>query len=123
MVGKNGIENGVPSLGTVPEVGLAYARKLREVRLQEAIFEQLTKQYEISKLNDSRDTSTIQVLDQAVVPEVRTKPKRTVIVLLSTVVAFFASIGLAHALEYYERMPEEQRKVLIDLKRQALALK
>lgn len=123
MVAASGDGDGVPALGRVPEVGLAYARKLREVRLQEAIFEQLTKQYEVAKLSDARDTSSLQVLDAAVVPEVRSKPKRGIIVILSTLAALAVSVLLAYALEFYETMPDEQRGHLLDLKRDMLSFR
>ncbi|XLM21261.1 hypothetical protein MKD33_03615, partial [Chromobacterium piscinae] len=57
-------------------------RKLRELKYQETIFELLSKQYEMAKIDEAKDSSLIQVLDTAVPPELKSKPKRSLIVML-----------------------------------------
>jgi len=112
---------GIPSIGNVPGVGLEYARRLRDMKVQEAIFEQLTKQYELAKLNEAKDSSAIQVLDSAVVPFQKSKPRRSLLVMVATVAAFFCSIFLAFILEYLAKLPESDRLLLADMKRQLLS--
>lgn len=90
---------GIPSIGAVPGVGLEYARRMMDMKVQEAIFEQLTKQYEVVKLNEAKDSSSIQVLDSAVPPDQKSKPKRAMMVMHATVSAFFGSIFLAIILD------------------------
>ena len=99
----------IPSVGNVPGLGLEYARRLRELKTQEAIFEQLKKQYELAKYNEAKDSSTVQVLDEAVVPTKKSKPKRSLIVILSTVTAFFLSIFIVFIQEYFDKMSEDDR--------------
>jgi uncharacterized protein involved in exopolysaccharide biosynthesis len=82
---------------------------MRELKIQEAIFEQLTKQYEMAKLNEAKDSSSLQVLDDAVLPTKKSKPKRSLIVILSTVTAFFIGIFMAFIREYAEKLPEEDK--------------
>jgi tyrosine-protein kinase Etk/Wzc len=122
MAGKGG-GDGVPSLGDVPQLGLEYSRKMRDLKTQETLFEQLTKQYEMAKLNEAKDSSSLQVLDTAVPPEEKVRPHRSTVVMLATLIAFLSSVVLAFALEYLERMPDENRKVLENLKAQALSLR
>ncbi|ABQ26418.1 GumC family protein [Geotalea uraniireducens] len=105
----NGAGDVIPSVGNVPNLGLEYARKLRELKTQEAIFEQLKKQYEVAKISEAKDSSSIQVLDEAVVPMKKSKPKRSLIVILATVTAFFVSIFTAFVLEYFDKMSDEDR--------------
>ncbi|WP_281874043.1 GumC family protein [Geobacter hydrogenophilus] len=97
------------SAGTMPSLGLEYVRLMREVKTQEAIFEQLTKQYEVAKLGEAKDSSSIQVLDEAVAPQNKSKPKRSLIVILSTVTAFFLGIFIAFIQEYAQKMSDEDR--------------
>jgi len=52
----------------------------------------LAKQYELAKIDEAKDATIIQVLDEAIEPDRKSKPKRTQIVLLSTIVALLASI-------------------------------
>lgn len=99
----------IPNVGKVPSLGLEYARRLREVKIQEAIFEQLAKQFEAAKLMEAKDSSSLQILDEAVVPINKSKPKRSLIVILSTVTAFFVGIFGAFLLEYAEKMSPDDR--------------
>jgi len=66
--------------GKIPEAGLDYLRKLREVKYQEAIFELLARQYESAKLDEARQGAVIQVVDPAVVPDKETSPLRAAII-------------------------------------------
>jgi tyrosine-protein kinase Etk/Wzc len=64
----------------VPSLSLKLARLIREVKIQEGVFELLTQQYEQYKIQETKDTPTIQVLDRAVPPEKRARPKRALVV-------------------------------------------
>jgi uncharacterized protein involved in exopolysaccharide biosynthesis len=123
LAGSSGGQEGIPSIGNVPGLGLEYARRMRELKTQEAILEQLTKQYELAKLSEAKDSSSLQVLDEAVVPINKSKPKRSMIVILATVTAFFLSLFLVFVLEYCEKMSDEDRKMLKNIKKHALAFK
>ncbi len=67
---------------SLPEVGVEYVRRLRDVKYNETLFEMLAKQYELAKIDEAKDSSLIQVLDKAVPAERKTKPKRALITLL-----------------------------------------
>ena len=84
------------SSGRVPEMGTEYLRKLRQLKYNETLYELLSKQYELAKLDEARDAVVIQVIDPAVPPERKSRPKRASIILLATVTTFFLSglIGL-----------------------------
>lgn len=91
----------------VPELAVQYTRLLRESKIQEALFELLTEQYEIAKISEARDTSTIQVLDEANVPDRKSKPKRSLIVILATFIVGLLSILFAFIRELIHRVAEE----------------
>jgi uncharacterized protein involved in exopolysaccharide biosynthesis len=76
----------------VPEVGTEYLRKLRQLKYNETLYELLVKQYELAKLDEARDAVVIQVIDRAVPPERKFRPKRATIVSLATVAALFLSV-------------------------------
>ena len=81
--------------GKLPETGLEFLRKTREFKYQETLFELLSKQFEIAKIDEAKDASLIQVVDKALMPEKKSKPKRALIVILATMMAFFIGILLA----------------------------
>lgn len=86
------VETGTINYRKAPSAALEYIRKVRDVKYYEAINELLGKQYEMAKLDESRQSSLIQVLDKAEVPEKRSKPKRSQLVLLSVIAGFIVSL-------------------------------
>lgn len=83
----------------VPAMGTEYLRKLRELKYNETLYELLVKQYELAKLDEARDAAVIQVIDRAVPPERKFRPKRSVIVTISTFLGFIMSAAGVLALE------------------------
>jgi uncharacterized protein involved in exopolysaccharide biosynthesis len=84
----------------LPEVSLEYARLYRDLKIQEAIFELLTQQYEHARIMEVKDTPTVQFLDEARVPEKKSWPRRSLIVIFAFFLSLFASILLVFSLEY-----------------------
>jgi uncharacterized protein involved in exopolysaccharide biosynthesis len=93
-----------PTPGSVPEAGLEYVRKYREVKYNEAIFDILARQYEVAKIDESKGASIIQVMDPAILPERKSKPVRTLIILLATLVGMLAGILWALGFEFRGRL-------------------
>jgi tyrosine-protein kinase Etk/Wzc len=94
----------------VPTVGLQLARLTREVKIQEAIFELLTTQYEQAKIQEAKDTPTVQVLDRAKPPEIKSRPVRRRIALLGGVLSIFLSFIFIGGIEYLHRLREWRRE-------------
>ena len=90
------------TLKDAPTVGLGYARLKRDVLIQQKVFELLTQQYELAKIEEAKDDITFQVIDQAVPPEKKIKPKRALNVILAGVVSLFLGVFLVFFLEYIE---------------------
>jgi tyrosine-protein kinase Etk/Wzc len=78
--------------GKVPEAGLEYVRKLRDVKYYETIFEILARQFELAKLDEAKQGALIQVVDTAIPPDKRSFPKRGLVVIAATFVGFFVGI-------------------------------
>ncbi len=67
-----------------------YVNKFREFKYHETLFELFAKQYEMARIDESREGAVIQVLDPAVPPELKAKPKKALIAMLSTLATGFA---------------------------------
>lgn len=78
--------------GKVPEAGLEYLRKFRDVKYYETIFEILARQFEAAKIDEAREGALIQVIDPAVPPDRRSFPRRGILVSVTTGVGFFVAI-------------------------------
>jgi uncharacterized protein involved in exopolysaccharide biosynthesis len=96
---------------------MEYIRLLREVKIQETIFEQLSKQYELAKINENKDSSSVQVIDEAVPPTRKSGPKRSMIVLLSTAIAFFGSLVIIFVQEYFSKLSPEDSETIREIRR------
>jgi tyrosine-protein kinase Etk/Wzc len=100
--------------GKIPEAGMNYLRKLREVKYQEMIFELLAKQFELAKLDEAREGAIIQVVDPAVLPDRKSFPKISLIVPAVTFVwGLLATLGILF-LEGVRRAgqrPEDHRRL------------
>jgi len=84
----------------MPALSIQYARLLRDAKVQETLYEFLVQQYEMSRLQEAKDSSTIQVLDIAKTPEKKSKPKKALLILGAAAAAAFLSVILAFVLEY-----------------------
>ena len=99
----------LPSMGSVPSIGQKYVRLMREFKIQETLVELLTKQYEMAKLTEAKDVSPIQVIHYAKVPEKKSRPHRTIIVLISAIAAFSIAAYGTFVFYYVSRLPEENK--------------
>jgi tyrosine-protein kinase Etk/Wzc len=77
--------------GNLPQAEVDYLRALRDVKYYETVSDLIGNQFELAKLDEARQGAILQVADVAVPPDKRSSPKRTLTVLLATVIAFFAS--------------------------------
>jgi tyrosine-protein kinase Etk/Wzc len=106
-------------LDRYPALTVAYLRAFREVKVQETLYELLTEQYERYRIQENRDTPTVQVLDTAVPATMKAKPIRWLICLTATGLGFFGSLLLASSLEAATRMRREDPQRFAALQRLA----
>jgi len=90
-------------IARIPSLGIEYLRKEREFRFQEAIYKFLMESYSNTRLEEAKESATIQVIDRAVVPENVYKPKRILVSVIATGVAFFLAIFMVFAMGSLEK--------------------
>lgn len=77
---------------TPTSAGLENLRRFRDMKFLERLSELLTQQFEAAKIDEAKDISIVQVLDKAVEPERKSKPKRALITILTALVAGFLAV-------------------------------
>lgn len=92
--------------GRIPEAGLEYVRRVRDVKYAETIFELMSKQFEIAKLDEAKDSSIIQALDVAIVPDKKSKPNRGVIVVSTILFVGILTMFWILASEFLRKIKE-----------------
>ena len=66
-----------------------YVSRFREYKYQETLFDLMARQFEIAKIDESREGAIIQIIDPAEAPERKSKPKKALITLIATLAAGF----------------------------------
>ena len=89
--GKPGSAVDMP-VGKLPEAAIDNVRARRELKVQETLLESMIRQYEIAKLDEAKEGSSLQVVDAALPPDRKSKPSGVIVVLTSTLLAFLASV-------------------------------
>jgi len=85
----------LPTLEEIPELALQLLRYKRTVEIETTVYTMLLKEYEKTRIEEARDTPTVQVMDRAAVPNMRSRPKRKMLVIIGAMVGLGWSSFLA----------------------------
>jgi uncharacterized protein involved in exopolysaccharide biosynthesis len=77
-----------PSIRKLPLLGVTYADLYRRTKIQDAVLETLTKEYEMAKVQEAKELPTVKVLDTANIPERKSFPPRLLIMFFGTLFCF-----------------------------------
>ncbi len=104
----------------VPDLGMEYLRRYRDVEIQYKILQFITPLYEQAKVEEKRQTPSVIVLDRAAPAERKAKPKATLWGIIGLVGSFLISILVIFGMELNKRMkqhdPDRYGRILDDLK-------
>ncbi|MDH7499122.1 MAG: Wzz/FepE/Etk N-terminal domain-containing protein [candidate division NC10 bacterium] len=92
------------SLAAAPQLALSFERYKRDVEFYGKMLEVLLPQYEMAKIEEAKEEISFQVIDKAVPPMLKFKPKTILNTLLAGLSSLFLGIFLAFFLQYVERM-------------------
>jgi uncharacterized protein involved in exopolysaccharide biosynthesis len=109
------VSNGMPypTIRNLPLLGAKYADYYRRAKIQETVFQLLTEQSELAKVEEAKETPSVKVLDPAQVPEKKSGPVRGMIMLLGSFLAFWAGVvWVVGARQWGGTDPDDPRKVL-----------
>src|SRR5882757_742845 len=102
-----------PTIKSLPLLGAKYADFYRRAKIQETVFELLTEQYELAKVQEAKETPSVKILDPAAVPEKKSFPPRLVIMFLGTFfVMGFSLVWVLGSTRWKEVDPQDPRKRL-----------
>ncbi|NCD10540.1 MAG: hypothetical protein EOL98_14220 [Negativicutes bacterium] len=101
-------------INNITESSLKFAALFREYKFRENLMAILLKQYETAKIREAQDPVVIQLLSPPTFPEIRSKPERTKIVILATILGAFLAVFTAfirHFLSLSAKDPEVASKI------------
>lgn len=101
-----------PSIRKLPLLGVQYADLYRRTRIQEAVLETLTKEYELAKVQEAKEIPTVKVLDVANVPDKKSFPPRLLVIFLGTTLAIAGAITWVYGSTLWQEADsQDPRKV------------
>src|SRR5262249_50215499 len=101
-----------PSIRKLPVLGVTYADLYMKSRMQATIFELLTQQYELARVQEAKEIPSVKVLDTAAVPTEKSFPPRLLITLLGTMAGLgVAVVWVLWSRKWEEAEPDDPRKI------------
>ncbi len=102
-----------PPLRQLPRLAVPYADLYRQVRVQETVYELLTQQYELARIEEAKNVPVVSVIDPPGVPEKKSFPHRLLLTLVLTFLAFAAASALILMRDHWSKFdPRDPRKLL-----------
>jgi uncharacterized protein involved in exopolysaccharide biosynthesis len=103
-----------PSLRQLPLLGATYLGLFRRVKIEETVYQLLTQQYELAKVQEAKEIPVARVLDRAEVPLRKWGPHRLVLTIIGAMVGLlFGSLFVVGRDRWKEWDPSEPRKIFI----------
>jgi capsule polysaccharide export protein KpsE/RkpR len=102
-----------PSIRKLPLLGVGYADLFRNTKVEETLFEVLTREYELAKVQEAKETPSVKVLDPPDIPQKRSFPPRLVIIILGTAFSLVGGVFFVFGRKSWDGMEEgDTRKAL-----------
>jgi uncharacterized protein involved in exopolysaccharide biosynthesis len=102
-----------PSIRSLPLLGAQYSDYYRRAKIHETVFELLTQQYELAKVQEAKETPSVKILDPATVPEKKSFPPRLLIIFLGTALALLTFVvWVLGSNQWLQMDPTDPRKLL-----------
>jgi uncharacterized protein involved in exopolysaccharide biosynthesis len=96
--------------GKVTQAGLDYERALRDVKYREAMYELLTRQYEIARVDEARQGAILQIVDPAMVPDRPSSQYRMWIVVAGLLLSLPLAVLMIAAFELFSNLSSSHRR-------------
>lgn len=102
-----------PSLRQLPLLGVQYADLLRSTKVEEAVFEALTQEDELAKVEEAKETPNVRVLDPPEVPQKKSSPPRFLIIAVGPILGLcFAAAFVLGSSAWGTVSPDDPRKII-----------
>ena len=101
-----------PTIRSLPLLGAKYSDYYRRAKIQETVFELLTEQYELAKVQEAKETPSVKILDPAAIPERKSFPPRLLLMSLGTFLAAAMSVlWVLGSNQWQQADPSDPRKI------------
>jgi uncharacterized protein involved in exopolysaccharide biosynthesis len=113
--GDPGSDEMYPSIRKLPLLGVQWADLYREAKIQSTVYELLTAQYEMAKIQEAKEVASVQSFDAGEVPERRSGPPRLLIMTIGAIFSLAIGAGWILGLAAWQRVnPDDPRKQFVE---------
>ena len=91
-----------------PQLVVEEDRRRRQVQIRQELYLTLKREYETARIEEVNDTPVITVVDPAVPPQEKSKPRRRLLVVLMIVLGGIVGVVCAFGAEHVERAQREE---------------
>ncbi len=103
-----------PSIRKLPLLGVEWADLYRRMKIQETVYELLSQQYELARIQEAKEIPTVNVVDPANLPERKSWPPRMIVILALTCLSVMGAGAWIVGAARWERVdPEDPHKQLL----------
>jgi capsule polysaccharide export protein KpsE/RkpR len=111
---SEGADQLYPAIRQLPLLGVEWADLYREVKVEETVFQLLTTQYELSRMEEARETPVLNIVDPANLPERKSFPPRLVLMIGFTFFCVALGVSWILAAEHWQRISyDDPTKLLV----------
>jgi uncharacterized protein involved in exopolysaccharide biosynthesis len=111
---KGSTEDIYPAIRQLPILAVPWADLYREVKVHETVYQLLTQQYELARVQEAKEIPTVRVLDPPEVAEHKSSPQRAIIVLIAALLSFLlASAWIIAEHKWAQVDPRSPAKLLM----------
>jgi capsule polysaccharide export protein KpsE/RkpR len=109
-----------PTIRKLPILGVTWVDLYRRARIQEAVFELLTKQYELARIQEAKEIPTIKVVDVPELPEKKSFPPRLLIICLFAVGGIVSAVMWILFSPHWQSLPADDpgKRIVDDMTQQ-----
>ena len=97
-------EGALLSMGDAPGKMIEYTDIMEGLKTSQGVYETLIKLYEKSKLDEAKSDLYVEVIDQAIPPDKKIKPMRTLMAAVAGMTSLFLSVFIVFFLEWFEKV-------------------
>jgi capsule polysaccharide export protein KpsE/RkpR len=103
-----------PSIRNLPLLGVRWAELYQQTKIQETVYQLLTQEYELAKIQEAKEVPTVKVMDEAVIPERKSFPPRVVFVILGAMLGCLTGALWVCGFVFWEAIePDDPAKAFV----------
>jgi capsule polysaccharide export protein KpsE/RkpR len=112
---QSNIAGDFPSIRKLPLVGVRWANLYRENKIQETVYELLTQEYELAKIQEAKEIPTVNVVDPPLMPERKSFPPRILISVAASIIALMLGCMYVIGSDAWRSSQSPERQLAADI--------